>query len=83
MVLKEIMAHSYLYPTKPGKLNPNDTCPRLNAIGDHVDDDGDGVGNLCDNCPKNYNALQNGKQVCPERPFAGHSGPRLLKSIHF
>ena len=41
-----------------GIRNSADRCPKLNATGDQVDDDGDGVGNLCDNCPNNYNSLQ-------------------------
>ena len=46
-----------------GILNAVDKCPKLNAAGDQDDADGDNVGNLCDNCPNNHNALNNGAQV--------------------
>ena len=46
-----------------GILNAVDKCPKLNAAGDQDDVDGDNVGNLCDNCPNNHNALNNGAQV--------------------
>ena len=47
---------TYLLPPSIGIRNSADKCPKLNATGDQVDDDGDGVGNLCDNCPNNHNS---------------------------
>lgn len=58
-------SYYFTIPLATGILNADDKCPKLNAPGDQVDDDGDGVGNLCDNCPRHYNALHNGKQVWP------------------
>lgn len=39
-------------------MDDDDKCKYLNASGDQVDTDGDGIGNLCDNCPNVANTNQ-------------------------
>ena len=60
-----IVLNFTLDPYSAGILNANDKCPKLNAAGDQDDADRDNVGDLCDNCPRDYNALNNGAQVWP------------------
>ena len=40
-----------------GYFGANDTCPELNHP-NQTDSDGDGVGDVCDNCPADSNADQ-------------------------
>ena len=42
-----------------GYFGANDTCPELNHP-NQTDSDGDGVGDVCDNCPADSNADQVG-----------------------
>ena len=51
-----------------GMQNLGDVCPELNST-NTADDDGDGVGDVCDNCPN----ISNSNQVLSNENFKKYS----------